>query len=212
MGLSKMIGEKSISVLGGIINTLTSDTVLEALKCTAKLATPLIIKGVRDIFNTNIPLDKNFTDGLQTKRQVAVVNSVMGEPVDLIPFEILNSVNTITTAINELINEVGEENVFIDELLIAYFIQKFDVPAKYVDKVYRILENNYAIENKCIRDGVKINKFKVKKKDLETIGGKEVLKQKKEEDVDSRIIDKIFDKLVMDDVGNDKEVKKFILG
>lgn len=212
MGLSKMIGEKSISVLGGIINTLTSDTVLEALKCTAKLATPLIIKGVRDIFNTNIPLDKNFTDGLQTKRQVAVVNSVMGEPVDLIPFEILNSVNTITTAINELINEVGEENVFIDELLIAYFIQKFDVPAKYVDKVYRILENNYAIENKCIRDGVKINKFKVKKKDLETVGGKEVLKQKKEEDVDSRIIDKIFDKLVMDDMGNDKEVKKFILG
>ena len=142
--------------------------------------------------------------------QVGVMNRVMGEDIDLVSYEIMNCVNSISNAINELIEELGENNVFIDELLIGYFIQKFNVPAKYVDKVYRILENSYAIENKCLRDGIKLNGTKIKKKDMETDGGKEILKHRKHGDIDNIMIDKALAELIMKDI--DEEDIGIILG
>ena len=208
----KKICNKTLNIIGNIIDNVSSEPLMSAIKYTVKAATPIIIKTVRDLYSSDdSSYCTNITENMNTKRQVAVMNNMMGDNVELIPFEILNCVNSITTAINELIDELGEENVFIDELLIGYFIQKFNIPAKYVDKVYRILENNYAIENKCIRDGLKINKFNVKKKELETDGGKKILTAyKKDGGVDNNNFMEAFNECIKMSI--DEEDIKNIIG
>lgn len=207
MGLFKSFAN---IVTGVIDNVASSEPLISALKFTAKAVTPIILSNINDTYNSNIKYRTNISETMDNKRQVGVMNGVMGENIDLVSYEILNCVNSISNAINELVEELGENNVYIDELLISYFIQKFNVPQKYVDKVYRILENSYAIENKCLRDGIKLNNFKVKKKEMETDGGKEILKQRKHGDINNIMIDKALANLIMEDI--DEDDIKLILG
>ena len=199
-----------MNVVSGVVETVTSEPIVGALKFTAKAVTPLLMSTINDTYKSNVTYKTNISEAMDNKRQVGVMNRVMGEDIDLVSYEIMNCVNSISNAINELIEELGENNVFIDELLIGYFIQKFNVPAKYVDKVYRILENSYAIENKCLRDGIKLNGTKIKKKDMETDGGKEILKHRKHGDIDNIMIDKALAELIMKDI--DEEDIGIILG
>ncbi len=199
-----------MNVVSGVVETVTSEPIVGALKFTAKAVTPLLMSTINDTYKSNVTYKTNISEAMDNKRQVGVMNRVMGEDIDLVSYEILSCVNSISNAINELIEELGENNVFIDELLIGYFIQKFNVPAKYVDKVYRILENSYAIENKCLRDGIKLNGTKIKKKDMETDGGKEILKHRKHGDIDNVMIDKALAELIMKDI--DEEDIGIILG
>jgi hypothetical protein len=200
-----------VNIVTGVIDTVSSsEPLIGALKFTAKAVAPILLSNINDTYKSDIKYRTNISETIENKRQVGVMNGVMGENIDLVSYEILNCVNSISNAINELIEELGENNVYIDELLISYFIQKFNVPQKYVDKVYRILENSYAIENKCLRDGIKLNNFKVKKKEMETDGGKEILKQRKHGDIDNIMIDKALANLIMEDI--DEEDIKLILG
>lgn len=211
MGLIEKIGSTTIKCLNGVVGALTNENTLKAIEYTTKAAAPLIVKGVKDILKTEYTPENDYISELSLKKQVALINDIDGAQVDLVPFEILNMVNTITKAINDLMDEVGEENVFIDELLIVYLINRFNVPPKYVDKVYRIIKDNYAIENKCIRDGLKISKkgFKTKEKDLETEGGKKIVESKKE--FDPNTINTIFDERVMSKTQDSgKKIRKFV--
>lgn len=211
MSLLRNVANTTIKCLNDVVGALTNDNTLKAIQYTAKAAAPLIVKGVRDILKTDYIPENDYISELSFKKQVALINDIDGAQVDLAPFEILNTVNTITKAINDLMDEVGEENVFIDELLIVYLINRFNVPPKYVDKVYRILKDNYAIENKCIRDGLKISKkgFKLKENELETEGGKKIIESKKE--VDPNVINTIFDERVISKTQNSsKKIKKFV--
>jgi len=210
MGIINSLCNKAIGVLSGVVDTVTSEPLMSAIKFTAKAVAPIILSTVNETYNSDIRYRTNISENMENKRQVGVMNGVMGEDIDLVSYEILNCVSSISNAINELIDELGENNVFIDELLIGYFIQKFNVPAKYVDKVYRILENSYAIENKCLRDGVKLNNGKIKKKELETEGGKVILSQRKKGDIDEGVIDKAFNQLILESI--DEEDIPLILG
>lgn len=203
MGLFKSLCNIAMDAVTNVVDAVTSEPLLNALKFTAKAVTPIILSSVNDTYNSNVSYKTNINESMNNKRQVGVMNGVMGEDIDLVSYEILNCVNSISVAINELVEELGESNVYIDELLIGYFIQKFNVPTKYVDKVYRILETSYAIENKCLRDGLKLNNTKIKKKEMETDGGKEILKQRKHGDIDNIIVDKAFNQLILNNINDD---------
>lgn len=203
MGLFKSLCNIAMDAVTNVVDAVTSEPLLNALKFTAKAVTPIILSNVNDTYNSNVSYKTNINESMNNKRQVGVMNGVMGEDIDLVSYEILNCVNSISVAINELVEELGESNVYIDELLIGYFIQKFNVPTKYVDKVYRILETSYAIENKCLRDGLKLNNTKIKKKEMETDGGKEILKQRKHGDIDNIIVDKAFNQLILNNINDD---------
>ena len=197
------------NIIGDVVSTVAGSPLIPALKYTAKAAVPILLNNLNNTYNSSANYQNNISSCLDVNRQVAVANNVMGEDIDLVSFEIMSCVNTISQAINEMISELGEENVFIDEILIGYFIQKFKVPARYADRVYRILENNYMIENKCLRDGIRLNNGNVKKKELETGGGKQILKQRKNGEIDSSIINDLFFELITRDL-DEKEIKKLI--
>ena len=212
MGMMKKIGEISLDVISKVINSLNEDN-LKAIEKTVIIAAPLIIKTINDVFNTDIKVNDNTKKTIETKRSVSILNDTLGYESDMISFEILNYVTSISNSINKIMNELGEENVFIDELLISYFIKKFNVPAEIVDKVYRILKDRYAIENLSLRDGTVITSFKhPKKKDMKTPGG--IMKIDRNSDIDNKITNDIYKKKInkIAEELNDKKIKEFIGG
>lgn len=212
MGMMKKIGEISLDVISKVINSLNEDN-LKAIEKTAIIAAPLIIKTINDVFNTDIKVNDNTKKTIETKRSVSILNDTLGYESDMISFEILNYVTSISNSINKIMNELGEENVFIDELLISYFIKKFNVPVEIVDKVNRILKDRYAIENLSLRDGTVITSFKhPKKKDMKTPGG--IMKIDRNSDIDNEITNDIYKKKInkIAEELNDKKIKEFIGG
>ena len=186
---------------------------IKAIEKTVITAAPIIIKGVKDLFNTDMKINNDVKNIIETKRSVGMLNDTLGYETDVISYEILNYVNSICNAINKIMDELGEENVFIDELLIGYFIQKFNVPTKIVDKVERILQDKYAIENLSLRDGnVILTSKNPKKKDMKTPGG--VMKIDKNSKLDNKVTNELYKKklnqLVVE--SNDNKIKEFIGG
>lgn len=212
MGMMKRIGEISLKVISSVMG-LINEPGIKAIEKTVIAAAPIIIKGVKDIFNTDVKVNDNIKEMIETKRSVGMLNDTLGYETDVIPFEILNYVNTICNSINALLDELGEENVFIDELLIGYFIQKFNVPPKIVDKVERIIQDKYAIENLSIRDGnIIIASKNPKKKDMKTPGG--IMKVDKKSDIDNMVTNELYKKKMKQimEESNDKKIKEFIGG
>lgn len=212
MGMMKKIGEISLNVLSSVISMI-NEPGIKAIEKTVITAAPIIIKGVKDLFNTDMKINNDVKNIIETKRSVGMLNDTLGYETDVISYEILNYVNSICNAINKIMDELGEENVFIDELLIAYFIQKFNVPTKIVDKVERILQDKYAIENLSLRDGnVILTSKNPKKKDMKTPGG--VMKIDKNSKLDNKVTNELYKKklnqLVVE--SNDNKIKEFIGG
>lgn len=212
MGMMKKIGEISLNVLSSVISMI-NEPGIKAIEKTVITAAPIIIKGVKDLFNTDMKINNDMKNIIETKRSVGMLNDTLGYETDVISYEILNYVNSICNAINKIMDELGEENVFIDELLIGYFIQKFNVPTKIVDKVERILQDKYAIENLSLRDGnVILTSKNPKKKDMKTPGG--VMKIDKNSKLDNKVTNELYKKklnqLVVE--SNDNKIKEFIGG
>lgn len=212
MGMMKKIGEISLNVLSSVISMI-NEPGIKAIEKTVITAAPIIIKGVKDLFNTDMKINNDVKNIIETKRSVGMLNDTLGYETDVISYEILNYVNSICNAINKIMDELGEENVFIDELLIGYFIQKFNVPTKIVDKVERILQDKYAIENLSLRDGnVILTSKNPKKKDMKTPGG--VMKIDKNSKLDNKVTNELYKKklnqLVVE--SNDNKIKEFIGG
>lgn len=212
MGMIKKIGEISLNVLSSVISMI-NEPGIKAIEKTVITAAPIIIKGVKDLFNTDMKINNDVKNIIETKRSVGMLNDTLGYETDVISYEILNYVNSICNAINKIMDELGEENVFIDELLIGYFIQKFNVPTKIVDKVERILQDKYAIENLSLRDGnVILTSKNPKKKDMKTPGG--VMKIDKNSKLDNKVTNELYKKkmnqLVVE--SNDNKIKEFIGG
>ena len=212
MGMMKKIGEISLNVLSSVISMI-NEPGIKAIEKTVITAAPIIIKGVKDLFNTDMKINNDVKNIIETKRSVGMLNDTLGYETDVISYEILNYVNRICNAINKIMDELGEENVFIDELLIGYFIQKFNVPTKIVDKVERILQDKYAIENLSLRDGnVILTSKNPKKKDMKTPGG--VMKIDKNSKLDNKVTNELYKKklnqLVVE--SNDNKIKEFIGG
>lgn len=212
MGMMKKIGEISLNVLSSVISMI-NEPGIKAIEKTVITAAPIIIKGVKDLFNTDMKISNDVKNIIETKRSVGMLNDTLGYETDVISYEILNYVNSICNAINKIMDELGEENVFIDELLIGYFIQKFNVPTKIVDKVERILQDKYAIENLSLRDGnVILTSKNPKKKDMKTPGG--VMKIDKNSKLDNKVTNELYKKklnqLVVE--SNDNKIKEFIGG
>ena len=212
MGMMKKIGEISLNVLSSVISMI-NEPGIKAIEKTVITAAPIIIKGVKDLFNTDMKINNDVKNIIETKRSVGMLNDTLGYETDVISYEILNYVNSICNAINKIMDELGEENVFIDELLIGYFIQKFNVPTKIVDKVERILQDKYAIENLSLRDGnVILTSKNPKKKDMKTPGG--VMKIDKNSKLDNKVTNELCKKklnqLVVE--SNDNKIKEFIGG
>ena len=212
MGMMKKIGEISLNVLSSVISMI-NEPGIKAIEKTVITAAPIIIKGVKDLFNTDMKINNDVKNIIETKRSVGMLNDTLGYETDVISYEILNYVNSICNTINKIMDELGEENVFIDELLIGYFIQKFNVPTKIVDKVERILQDKYAIENLSLRDGnVILTSKNPKKKDMKTPGG--VMKIDKNSKLDNKVTNELYKKklnqLVVE--SNDNKIKEFIGG
>lgn len=153
MGLVDKISRIAIGVLDNIPYKKT----ISGINKIFKVATPLILNNVVENALHSSTEDINFSDIeklMMVKRNIGILNDIdRSEPtVDLVSFELISLVNSITNEINKLLSKFGEENVYIDELLIYYFINKFKVPKIYANKVFDILCNEYAIENKSIRD------------------------------------------------------------
>lgn len=186
-----------VKTIGAVASAVTSEPVVSAIKYTAKAATPLILKSISDSCHSDNKFNYDIARDIETKEQVALMNKFMGNEICVVPYDILNAVNAISNAINKLLYDLGEDNAYVDEILITYFIQQFKVPQKYADVVFRILEDNYALENQCIRDGVKIINNTAKKKNLETIGAKELIKQKKQGLIDDEYLNRACQEVLM---------------
>ena len=184
-----------LTAIGGVTSAVASEGVVNAVKFAAKAATPIILSTVANEYNTKMKYTTDLNELLETKRQVAAINTSLDEYVDVVSFEIMNCVNNISYAINDLLNQLGEENVYVDKMLLMYFIDKFNVPTKYANKVLSILENNYMNENKSIRDGIKIVNGVNKKKELETTGGQLLYKQLKKGS-DASIVTTAYEQLL----------------
>ena len=120
----KKIGEISLNVLSSVISMI-NEPGIKAIEKTVITAAPIIIKGVKDLFNTDMKINNDVKNIIETKRSVGMLNDTLGYETDVISYEILNYVNSICNAINKIMDELGEENVFIDELLIGYFILNY---------------------------------------------------------------------------------------
>ena len=126
MGMLKKIGEISINTLSTIME-MTKEPGMKAIEKTVTIAAPLIIKTIKNMMNDDTPMtDINIKNDIYTKRSIGVLNDTLGYETDTLSYEIINYVNSISNSINKLLDELGEENVFIDELLLGYFIQKFN--------------------------------------------------------------------------------------
>ena len=213
MGMLKKIGEISINTLSTIME-MTKEPGMKAIEKTVITAAPLIIKTIKNMMNDDTPMtDVNIKNDIDTKRSIGILNDTLGYETDTISYEIINYVNSISNSINKLLDELGEENVFIDELLLGYFIQKFNVPPSIVKKVERIIKNKYAIENLSLQDGNKIlTSKKPKKKDMKTPGG--VMKvdknSKTDNDITNDLYNKKINKIITDT--DDNKIKEFVGG
>jgi hypothetical protein len=199
-----------LTAIGGVTSAVASEGVVTAVKFAAKAAAPIILSTVANEYNTKMNYTTDLNELLETKRQVAAINTSLDQYVDVVSFEIMNCVNNISYAINDLLNQLGEENVYVDKMLLMYFIDKFNVPTKYANKVLTILENNYMNENKSIRDGIKIVNGVNKKKELETTGGQLLYKQLKKGNNDPTIISDAYEQL-LNQAMNSKEYKQMIV-
>lgn len=197
-----------LTAIGGVTSAVASEGVVNAVKFAAKAATPIILSTVANEYNTKMKYTTDLNELLETKRQVAAINTSLDQYVDIVSFEIMNCVNNISYAINDLLNQLGEENVYVDKMLLMYFIDKFNVPTKYANKVLSILENNYMNENKTIRDGIKIVNGVNKKKELETTGGQLLYKQLKK-GKDAAIVSTAYEQL-LNQAMNSNEYKQMI--
>lgn len=209
MSLINKIGGVAVGVLNSVTNKISCKNTISGINSVFKTATPLILNGVvKDVIHAaTIDVDMSDIDELiRIKRTIATLNELDNrEPnVAIAPFEIVSLVNSISNEINKLLNEFGEDKVFVDEFLIHYFIRQFNVPKMYVNKIFDILCNNYCIENKSIRDAY--NLF-YNAEEFETCGA-QILKEK---DVNVDAIEKIYrQKMKEQSQDCSKKVKQFV--
>ena len=157
MGLFEKVASVTIGALNNVVGKTAYKNTLQGLGNIVKSATPIILEGVvKDVIH-NAAKDIDVTGAdelLRVKRTIAVLNELdQREPqVNLVPFELISLVNSISNEINKLLNEFGEDKVYVDELLLTYFINKFNVPKAYAKKVFEILSDNFCVENRSMRD------------------------------------------------------------
>ena len=211
MGLFEKVAGVTISALNNVIGKVPCKNTIYGINNIVKSATPVILEGVvRDVIHTAAKdIDMSGIDELiRAKRTIAILNELdHREPqVNLVPFEIISLVNSITNEINKLLNEFGEDKVYVDELLLSYFINKFNVPKQYAKKVFEILSDNFCVENRSMRDAYNLFDTVCK---FETHGG-EIL----HDDiniVNNPSIDKLFKERIQNQSnGGNKKVKKFV--
>ena len=210
MGLIEKVAGVTISALNNVIGKVPCKNTIYGINTIVKSATPVILEGiVKDVIHTTKDIDMTSIDDLiRAKRTIAVLNELdYREPqVNLVPFEIISLVNSMTNEINKLLNEFGEDKICVDEMLITYFINKFNVPKQYAKKVFQILSDNFCVENRSIRDAYNIYSDVF---EFETHGG-EILNNNINI-VNNSNIDKIFKEKIQNQ-SNDggKKVKKFV--
>lgn len=157
MGLIEKVAGVTIRALNNVIGKVPCKNTIHGINTIVKSATPVILEGVvKDVIHAAAKdIDMTGVDELiRVKRTIAVLNELdHREPqVNLVPFEIISLVNSISNEINKLLNEFGEDKVYVDELLLTYFINKFNVPKPYAKKVFEILSDNFCVENRSMRD------------------------------------------------------------
>lgn len=211
MGLFEKVAGVTISALNNVVGKVAYKNTLYGLGNIVKSATPIILKGVvKDVIhNAAKDIDVSGVDELlRVKRTIAVLNELdQREPqVNLVPFELISLVNSISNEINKLLNEFGEDKVYVDELLLTYFINKFNVPKQYAKKVFEILSDNFCVENRSMRDAYNLFDTVCK---FETHGG-EILNDDINI-VNNPSIDKLFKERIQNQ-SNDKskKVRQFV--
>lgn len=210
MGLIEKVAGVTISALNNVIGRVPCKNTINGINNIVKSATPVILEGVvRDVIHTAAKdIDMTGVDELiRVKRTIAVLNELdHREPqVNLVPFEIISLVNSISNEINKLLNEFGEDKIYVDELLLTYFINKFDVPKPYAKKVFEILSDNFCVENRSMRDAYNLFDSVCK---FETHGG-EILNDNIDI-VNNSNINKIFKEKIQNQSNGNKKVKKFV--
>lgn len=173
MGLFEKVASVTIGALNNVVGKVAYKNTLHGLGSIVKSATPIILEGVvKDVIHSAAKdIDVTGVDELlRVKRTIAVLNELdQREPqVNLVPFELISLVNSISNEINKLLNEFGEDKVYVDELLLTYFINKFNVPKPYAKKVFEILSDNFCVENRSMRDAYNLFDTVCK---FETYGG-----------------------------------------
>lgn len=211
MGLFEKVASVTIGALNNVAGKIACKNTIYGLGNIVKTATPIILEGVvKDVIhNAAKDIDVTGVDELlRVKRTIAVLNELdQREPqVNLVPFELISLVNSISNEINKLLNEFGEDKVYVDELLLTYFINKFNVPKQYVKKVFEILSDNFCVENRSMRDAYNLFDTVCK---FETHGG-EILNN----DINianNPSIDKLFKERIQNQ-SNDrgKKVRQFV--
>lgn len=210
MGLIDKISSVTIGVLNNMSNSMACKNTIHGINTLVKSATPVILDGVvKDVIHaSSTKIDTEaINDLIRVKRAIAVFNDLdKREPhVNLVPFEIISLVNSITNEINKLLNEFGEDKICVDEFLITYFIRKFEVPKQYSRKVFEILTDNFAIENKTIRDAYNLYNDVF---DFETFGAK--LVNKNIDNIGDNI-DKLYNNRMKEQAfDGGKKVRKFV--
>ena len=211
MGLFEKVAGVTISALNNVVGKVAYKNTLYGLGNIVKSATPIILEGVvKDVIhNATKDIDVTGVDELlRVKRTIAVLNELdQREPqVNLVPFELISLVNSISNEINKLHNEFGEDKVYVDELLLTYFINKFNVPKQYAKKVFEILSDNFCVENRSMRDAYNLFDTVCK---FETHGG-EILNDDINI-VNNPSIDKLFKERIQNQ-SNDKskKVRQFV--
>lgn len=211
MGLFEKVAGVTISALNNVVGKVAYKNTLYGLGNIVKSATPIILEGVvKDVIhNATKDIDVTGVDELlRVKRTIAVLNELdQREPqVNLVPFELISLVNSISNEINKLLNEFGEDKVYVDELLLTYFINKFNVPKQYAKKVFEILSDNFCVENRSMRDAYNLFDTVCK---FETHGG-EILNDDINI-VNNPSIDKLFKERIQNQ-SNDKskKVRQFV--
>ena len=211
MGVFEKVASVTIGALNNVVGKVAYKNTLNSLGNIVKSATPIILEGVvKDVIhNAAKDIDVSGVDELlRVKRTIAVLNELdQREPqVNLVPFELISLVNSISNEINKLLNEFGEDRVYVDELLLTYFINKFNVPKQYSKKVFEILSDNFCIENRSMRDAYNLFDTVCK---FETHGG-EILN----DDINianNPSIDKLFkEKIQSQSNDGNKKVRKFV--
>lgn len=211
MGLIDKIAGVTVNALNAVIGKVPCGNTIHGINTIVKSATPVILEGVvRDVIHTAAKdVDMTGVDELiRVKRTIAVLNELdQREPqVNLVPFEIISLVNSISNEINKLLNEFGEDKVYVDELLLTYFINKFNVPKSYAKKVFEILSDNFCIENRSMRDAYNLFDNVCK---FETHGGK--ILNDNNEILNNRNIEKLFKQRMQEQSNNGgKKVKNFV--
>ena len=211
MGLFEKVASVTIGALNNVVGKTAYKNTLHGLGNIVKSATPIILEGVvKDVIH-NAAKDIDVTGAdelLRVKRTIAVLNELdQREPqVNLVPFELISLVNSISNEINKLLNEFGEDKVYVDELLLTYFINKFNVPKAYAKKVFEILSDNFCVENRSMRDAYNLFDTVCK---FETHGG-EILNN----DINianNPSIDELFKEKIQNQSNNkSKKVRQFV--